>query len=97
MEPISLKVTYQEYLIIRHSLSSYAEKWGNQTRELLAIRDCEDTSISTKERCTLEIHEIHKIQLATQKLWLNVTNQMHEQTKVPEHIQQSFQDPEQND
>lgn len=97
MTQISLKVTYQEYLIIRHSLSAYADEWGNRTRELLAIRDCEGTPYNMKERCTIEIHEIHKIQLATQKLWLNVTNQMHEQTKVPEHIQQSFQDPEQND
>lgn len=97
MTQISLKVTYQEYLIIRHSLESYADKWGDRTRELLAIRDCEDTSVDMKERCTIEIYEVHKIQLATQKLWLNVTNQMHEQTKVPNHIQESFQDPEQND
>lgn len=97
MTQISLKVTYQEYLIIRHSLESYADKWGDRTRELLAIRDWNDTPTNMKERCTLEIHEIHKIQLATQKLWLNVTNQMHQHTKVPDHMQESFQDIEQND
>lgn len=97
MTRISLKITYQEYLIIRHSLESYADKWGDRTRELLAIRDWNDTPTNMKERCTIEIHEINKIQLATQKLWLNVTNQMHEQTIVPEHIQEAFQDPEQND
>ena len=97
MTQISLKVTYQEYLIIRHSLESYADEWCARTRELLAIRDWNDTPTNMKERCTIEIHEIHKIQLATQKLWLNVTNQMHEQTRVAEDIQDSFQDPEQND
>lgn len=27
MKKISFKVTYQEYLVIRHSLEEYAEKW----------------------------------------------------------------------
>lgn len=97
MKVITLKVTYQEYLIIRRSLSSYADKLGNRNREILAISDCEDTSYDMKERCTIVIREIDKMQFATRKLWLNVTNQMHEQTKGPNCLQKTIQDSNEND
>ena len=39
MERKNLKVTYQEYLIIRHSLESYADKWIAHMRDFREIRD----------------------------------------------------------
>lgn len=92
-----LKVTYREYLTIKHSLECYAEKWLILANDLREIRDNEHTCPAMKERCE---HEILKLDFTREEvlhLLLNLMNQARESYKVPEHIFQSFQDPEQND
>lgn len=75
MEEITLKVTYQEYLIIRHSLERYADRWVADIRELSAILASEDASTEIKERCKAEMLEVDKIRIATQRTWDKVTKQ----------------------
>lgn len=94
---VTLILTYQESLIIRHSLDSYAEKWKSHIRELRAIIDCEDASTEIRERCATEILELDKIRIFTQRLWLKVSNEMYGSTPAPEHISSAFQDPDDHD
>lgn len=84
MERKTLKVTYQEYLIIRHSLELYADKWIADMRDLRIIRDDVNTCPEIKERCIRELKNLDVIRISTQKLWANISNQANEAYKIPE-------------
>lgn len=85
MERKALKVTYQEYLIIRHSLELYADKWIAHMRDLREIRDDVNTCPEIKERCIRELKNLDVIRISTQKLWVNISNQANETFKAPEN------------
>lgn len=97
MRKIALKVTYQEYLIIRHSLEEYAEKWIAHIRDLQIIRDDKDTCPEIKERCIQELKNLDAIRIGTQRLWLNISNQATEEYKNPEQICSPFKNTQEND
>lgn len=85
MEKRTLKVTYQEFLIIRHSLEEYADKWMAHMRDLRKIRDDVNTCPEIKERCIRELKNLDAIRIGTQKLWLNISNQANEAFKASEN------------
>lgn len=96
-DEITLTFNYQECLLIRHCLESYADKWVDNIRELTKIANCEYTSAEIKDKCTKEIREIAPIRISTQKLWEKVSHQMHGISNVPAHLSAAFKDPEEND
>lgn len=94
---VTLTLTYKEALIIRHSLESYGDKWRYAIRELSAISDFKDVSTEIKKRCAIEICELNKLRICTQRLWLKVSDEMYGSTPAPTHILSAFQDPKEND
>lgn len=96
-DKVTLTLTYDEALVVRHSLESYGDKWRLCIRELSAIVSTDDASTEMKERCVIEIHELDKLRMSAQRLWLKVSNEMYASTPAPEHIQSAFQDPDNND
>lgn len=93
----SLKVTYREYLVIKHSLECYADKWLVLINDLRDIMDNRNMCAGFNERCEQEILKLNTIRQDVLELCLNLSNQASEAYKVPEHIFQAFQDPEEND
>ncbi len=94
---VTLTLTYEEALVVRHSLESYCDKWREHIIELSIISSNDDTSTEIKERCVKEIFELDKLRTSAQRLWLKVSNEMYASTPAPEHIQSAFQDPDDND
>lgn len=97
MKNVTLILTYEEALVVRHSLESYGDKWRLCVRELSAIVSDNDASTEIKERCAKEIFELDKLRTSAQRLWLKVSNEMYGSTPAPEHIQSAFQDPDDNE
>lgn len=89
-DKITLTLTYQECLIIRHCLDEYADKWVGNIRELLRIANCECASAEVKEECAKKIREIDPIRISTQRLWKKVSDEMYGISYVPEHCLSTF-------
>lgn len=94
---ITLTLTYQESLIIRHALESYADKWCADIRSLVPIVDCEYATADMKELAKEQLKQLDIIRIETQRLWSKVSHAMYSASSVPEHIVSSFQNPESND
>lgn len=97
MNQDTLKVKYREYLVIKHSLELYADKWSVLINDLYDIMNNRATCPGMKERCEQEIQRLTIIRHDVLELILNLNNQATEAYRVPDHIAQAFQDPEEND
>lgn len=96
-DEITLTLTYQESLLIRHALESYAGKWIADIRSLNPIVNCEYATTEMKEKAKKEIENLHVIRISTRRLWSKVSDAMYGPSRLSEHVVLSFQDPESND
>lgn len=92
-----LKVTYREYLVIEQSLKCYADKWFVLADDLHDILGSRDLCPGMKERCEQEIKNLNKIREDVLELSLNLYNQAREAYKVPNCLQETIQDSNEND
>ena len=97
MKVISLKVTYQEYLVILQGLKCYADKCFVLADDLREIVNNKDICPGVKERLEREIRQLNNGRTAALHLDYNLNDQAEKALEVPDYIQESFEDPEEND